>query len=95
MTKADCISILIDFEELQNMKHEENVAYDKWRLKVKQLSYENNITFTEQELEDVFSKPSPILDNNEIILPLLESDVESTPGNQTAFSNFTFVKPCI
>ena len=77
MTKADCISILIDFEELQNMKHEENVAYDKWRLKVKQLSSENNITFTEQELEDVFSKPSPILDNNEIIY-----DENGSPLNQ-------------
>ena len=81
MTKADCISILIDFEELQNMKHEENVAYDKWRLKVKQLSSVNNIIFTEQELEDVFSKPSPILDNNEIIC-----DENGSPLNQEEFS---------
>ena len=63
------------------MKHEENVAYDKWRLKVKQLSSENNITFTEQELEDVFSKPSPILDNNEIIY-----DENGSPLNQEEFS---------
>lgn len=81
MTKDECIAFLEQFEELQNMKHEENVAYDNWKLKVKQLSSDNNIIFTEQELEDIFSKPSPILDNNEIIY-----DENGSPLNQEEFS---------
>jgi hypothetical protein len=82
-------NILLDFvlkflhekADKLKLKYEEHEAYKKWKEEVKEVSKEHNIEFNEKDLDDIFSKPRPLIVDNEIIY-----DENDNPLNQEEFS---------